>query len=215
MDFKDLSSRISIDGPKNDEIKLIADALNGSLEKIHNQVVSLKDFIWTMDWLINAGITNISHCLHVLELPLKGNYEPENYRLYFADTGLLIGSLDDEVQQDLRDNKNFNTYKGAIYENIIGELLVKQWYQLYFYRNPRSSLEMDFFIRDTENLIPIEVKAWNSATPSLNKLIESENYPAIQYGIKLCNQNIGFNGKFYTFPHFLAWWLKRFLSEKK
>jgi hypothetical protein len=30
------------------------------------------------------------------------------------------------VQQDLRDNKNFNTYKGAIYENIIGELLVKQ-----------------------------------------------------------------------------------------
>ena len=173
-----------------------------------------RDFIWTIDWLINAGITNISYGLHVLELPLKGNYEPDNYRLYFSDTGLLIWSLDDEVQQDLRDNKNFNTYKWAIYENIVWELLVKQWYQLYFYRNPRSSLEMDFFIRDAETLIPIEVKSWNSATPSLNRLIESDNYPAIKYWIKLCNQNIGFNGKFYTFPHFLAWWLKKFLSEK-
>ena len=109
--------------------------------------------------MINAGIVNISYGLHVLELPLKANYDPDNYRLYFADTGLLIGSLDEEVQQDLRDNKNFNTYKGALYENIIGELLVKQGYQLYFYRNQRNSLEMDFFIRDTENLIPVEVKA--------------------------------------------------------
>ncbi len=48
-------------------------------------------------------------------LPLKGNYNPKNYRLYFADTGLLIVSLDEEAQDYLRKNKNFNTYKGAIY----------------------------------------------------------------------------------------------------
>ena len=173
-----------------------------------------RDFVWTIDWLINAWIINISYWLHNLELPLKGNYEPNNYRLYFSDTGLLIGSLDDEVQQDLRDNKNFNTYKWAIYENIIGELLGKQWYQLYFYRNPRSSIEMDFFVRDSESLVPVEVKAWNSATPSLKKLIESINYPSIKYWIKLCNQNIWFNGQFFTFPHFLTWWIKRFLNEK-
>lgn len=45
-------------------------------------------------------------------LPLKGNYNPDNYRLYFVDTGLLIGSLDEEVQEDLRNNENMNTYKG-------------------------------------------------------------------------------------------------------
>ncbi len=173
-----------------------------------------RDFIWTIDWLINAWIINKSYWLHNLQLPLKWNYEPDNYRLYFSDTGLLIWSLDDEVQQDLRDNKNFNTYKWAIYENVIGELLVKQWYPLYFYRNPKSSIEMDFFVRDSDGLIPVEVKAWNSATPSLKKLIESNSYPSIKYGIKLCNQNIWFNGQFFTFPHFLAWWIKRFLNEK-
>ena len=47
-----------------------------------------------------------------LELPLGGNYNRDNYRVYFRDTGLLIGSLDEEAQEDLRVNKNFNTYKG-------------------------------------------------------------------------------------------------------
>ena len=60
------------------------------------------------------------------ELPLKGNYNPDNYKLYFSDTGLLIGSLDEEVQEDLRFNKNFNTYKGAIYENVVADMLKKQ-----------------------------------------------------------------------------------------
>ena len=51
-----------------------------------------------------------------------GNYNPDNYRIYFRDTGLLIGSLDEEAQEDLRNNKNFNTYKGAIYENMIADM---------------------------------------------------------------------------------------------
>ena len=150
----------------------------------------------------------------MLELPLKGNYNPDNYRIYFRDTGLLIGSLDDESQNDLRNNKNFNTYKGAIYENIVGDMLVKEGYSLYFYRNEKGTIEMDFFVRDTNSLIPVEVKANDNSTPSLNNLIENDKYKEIKYGIKLCNKNIGFNGKFYTFPYFLTFLLKRFLREK-
>ena len=147
-------------------------------------------------------------------LPLKGNYNPDNYRLYFKDTGLLVASLDDEAGEDLRVNKNFNTYKGALYENIVGEMLVKEGYSLYFYKNEKGTIEMDFFIRDKDSLIPIEVKASDNETLSLNKLIESDKYKDIKYGIKLCNKNIGFNGKFYTFPYFLTFMLKRFLKEK-
>ena len=73
---------------------------------------------------------------------------------------------------------------------------------------------MDFFIRDTNSLIPVEVKANDNATVSLNNLIESNKYKDIKYGIKLCNKNIGFNGKFYTFPYFMAFLLKRYLKEK-
>lgn len=173
-----------------------------------------REYIGTVDWLNNAGIINVCYCLEQPELPLRGNYNPDNYRIYFRDTGLLIGSLDEEAQEDLRNNKNFNTYKGAIYENIVADMLVKQGYQLYFYKNEKGTIEMDFFVRDTNSLIPIEVKANDEATVSLNNLIDNATYKDIKYGIKLCNKNIGYNGKFYTFPYFLTFLLKRYLKEK-
>ena len=173
-----------------------------------------REYVGTVDWLNNAGIINVCYCLEQSELPLKGNYNPDNYRIYFRDTGLLIGSLDEEVQEDLRNNKNFNTYKGAIYENIVADMLVKQGYQLYFYKNEKGTIEMDFFVRDTNSLIPIEVKANDEATVSLNNLIDNTTYRDIKYGIKLCNKNIGYNGKFYTFPYFLTFLLKRYLKDK-
>ena len=173
-----------------------------------------REYIGTIEWLDNAGIINISYCLDQVSLPLRGNYNPDNYRIYFRDTGLLIGSLDDEVQDDLRSNKNFNTYKGAIYENIVADMLVKSGYSLYFYKNDRGTIEMDFIVRDKDSLIPIEVKAEDGSVISLNNMITSNSFKDIKYGIKLCNKNIGFNGKFYTFPYFLTFLLRDYLKGK-
>lgn len=174
-----------------------------------------RDYIGCVEWLADAGVVNICYCLSYPELPLKGNYDPKLYKMYFKDTGLLIASLDEEAQEDLRANKNLGTYKGAIYENIVGDMLVKQGYQLYYYHSDKPSIEMDFFLRDAESLIPIEVKATDGATPSLNNLLKEGSYPDIKYGIKLGYKNVGFNGKFYTFPYFLTFLLKRFLANRK
>lgn len=172
-----------------------------------------RDYIGVIDWLKDAGIINVCYCMQFPELPLKGNYNPDNFKVYFGDTGLLIGSLDEEVQEDLRVNKNLGTYKGAIYESIVGDMLVKQGYSLYFYKNEKGTLEMDFFIRDAESLVPVEVKAIDGSTVSLNNLIDKDKYSDIKYGIKLGYKNIGYNEKFYTFPYFLTFLLKRFVSE--
>ena len=153
-------------------------------------------------------------CLNRPELPLKGNYDPKLYKIYYRDTGLLIASLDEESQEDLRANKNLGTYKGAIYENIVGDMLVKQGYDLYYYSSDRPAIEMDFFVRDANSLIPVEVKAKDNATISLNNLLKDDKYPDVKYGIKLCYKNIGFNGMFYTFPYFLTFLLKRFIAER-
>ena len=173
-----------------------------------------REYVGVLDWLNDAGIVNLCYCMSQPELPLKGNYDPDHYKVYFRDTGLLIGALDEEAQEDLRSNRNFNAYKGAIYENMVGDMLVKQGYPLYFYRNEKGTMEIDFFVRDKDSLIPVEVKAMDGATVSLNKMIESEKFPDVRYGIKLGNNNIGWNGKFYTFPYFLTFLLKRFLRER-
>ena len=174
-----------------------------------------REYTGVTDWLIDAGIVNISYCLNDLALPLKGNYDSDNYRLYFMDTGLLVASLDEESSKDLRDNKNFNTYKGAIYENIVGDMLKKSGYNLYFYKNEDGTQEVEFFVRDANNLIPIDVKATNGKVKSIKSFIEDKNIKDINFGIKLAEKNIGFENNIYTFPYFLAFLLKRFLSEKK
>lgn len=174
-----------------------------------------RDYMGCVEWLADAGVVNVCYCLNQPELPLKGNYDPKMYKIYFKDTGLLIASLDEEAQEDLRANKNFGTYKGAIYENIVGDMLVKQGYRLFYYHNDRPALEMDFFIRDADSLIPVEVKANDGATPSLNRLLNDDKYNDVKYGIKLGYRNIGFNGKFYTFPYFLTFLLRRFVAESK
>ncbi len=174
-----------------------------------------REYIGAVEWLKEAGVVNVCYCLNNAELPLKGNYQADFYKLYYHDTGLLIASLDEEAQEDLRANKNFGTYKGAIYENVVGEMLRKSGYeQLYFFKRDNPSLEMDFFVRDSDSLVPVEVKARDGATASLNNLIKWDSYPDVKYGVKFGYKNVGWNGQFYTFPYFLVFLLKRFLKER-
>lgn len=172
-----------------------------------------KDYRGCIEWLADSGLINLAYCLNFPELPLKGNYDEEKYKIYLFDTGILVAQLDDEAQVDLRANKNLGVYKGALYENVVGESLVKQGYSLYYYKREDGKLEQDFFVRDTQSLIPVEVKATNGTAKSLATLIDSEKYADIKYGIKFIKGNIGYNGKFYTFPYFCSFLLKRYLSE--
>ena len=135
-------------------------------------------------------MVNLCHCLNFPELPLKGNYDESKYKIYFADSGLLVAMLDEEAQEDLRANKNLGVYKGALYENIVGEALVKSGYSLYYYKRDDSTLEEDFFVRTASELIPVEVKAVNGRAKSLKTLISSEYYSDIHYGIKFTGGNV-------------------------
>ena len=85
-----------------------------------------REYIGAVEWLANAGIINICYCLQTPSLPLKGNYDAKLYKVYYRDTGLLIASLDEEAQEDLRANRNFGTYKGAIFANLVPHMLSKQ-----------------------------------------------------------------------------------------
>lgn len=167
-----------------------------------------------LDWLNDAGIINICYCLEFPELPLKGNYNEKKQKVYLADTGLLVAMLDEEAQEDLRAHKNLGVYKGALYENIVAEALVKSGYSLYYYSRDDSTLEEDFFVRTAASLIPVEVKSRGGRSKSLRTLIQSRKYSDISYGIKFHAGNIGFSNEVYSFPYFCAFLLKRYLKHK-
>ncbi len=174
-----------------------------------------RDYRGCAEWLVDAGIVNVCYCLNDVELPLSGNCDTDKFKLYFCDTGLLVSLLDEESQEDLRANKNLGVYKGALYENIVGEALVKEGYKLYYYKKENATLEEDFFIRSTDSLIPIEVKSKNGRSKSLRSLISSDKYPDISYGFKLSANNIGYSDQIYTFPYFCTFLLKRFMTSFK
>ena len=156
-------------------------------------------------------MVNICYCLNFPELPLQGNYDDTKYKIYFADSGLLVAMLDEEAQEDLRTNKNLGVYKGALYENVVGEAMVKAGYKLYYYKRDDSTLEQDFFVRTASALIPVEVKAKNGTAKSMRTLISSEKYADIHCGIKFTGGNIGYSDNIYPFPYFCAFPLTRYL----
>ena len=74
--------------------------------------------------------------------------------------------------------------------------------------------ELDFFIRNTENLIPVEVKARKGTSQSLRSLINSEKYSDIRWGIKLSMNNIGFENNIMTIPYFCTFLMKKWIKDK-
>ena len=173
-----------------------------------------REYSGCIDWLKDAGIIMECNCLQFPELPLKGNVEESKYKLYYMDTGLLISSLDEEAQEDLRVNKNLGVYKGALYENFVAEAFVKQGLGLYYYKKENASLEEDFFVRTQNALVPVEVKANSNQSKALSALISNKRYQDISFGIKLGDVNVGYANRIYTFPYFCAFKLKEYLKKK-
>ena len=166
-------------------------------------------------WLADAGVVNIGYCLNSLTLPLKGNENPNNYRIYFADTSLLVSSMDEDSRNDLLIDKNLGVYKGALYENFAAEALMKQGYELFFYRSEDSRTELDFLIRLKDNIVPIEIKANKGSARSLNAVIEDKKIDEIKYGIKFSNNNIGVANNVLTLPFFTLFMLKIVITNMK
>ena len=169
------------------------------------------EYYGVADYLKSAGVTLIANNVN-LQLPLKGNEEIDNFRMYYSDTSLLIASLDEQTQNDFRTKKNFYIYNGAIYESVIASELNKQGYDLYYYKSKDATIELDFLIRDEDHIIPLEVKAKNGRIKSLNHVTNSNEL--IKNGIKLANRNIGKENNIITFPYFLTFLLKRYFSNK-
>ena len=172
-----------------------------------------KDYRGCVDWLKDAGVINVCHAMTFPELPIGGNQAEDKFKIYFADSGLLLGQLDDESQRDFRMNRNLGTYKGGLFENIVGEALIKSGAPLVYYKREDSTLEMDFFLRDAEHLVPVEVKAGSAKAKSLRTMVDSEHYPDIKWGIKLADGNVGFSNGILTLPQWSAFLLKRLLAS--
>ena len=171
-----------------------------------------RDYFGCIEWLRTAGTIMRCECMRYPSLPIKENTIENVFKLYMSDTGMLIASFDEELQEYIRLHKTLGAFGGGIYENVVAEAFMKQGLPLVYYKKENSTLEEDFFVRTFENLVPVEVKSTNANSKSLRMLINGEQYSDIEYGIKLVKGNVGMNNNIYTFPYYTAFLIKRYLK---
>ena len=154
----------------------------------------------SVQWLHDANMAHICYNTSTPMLPLKVYEKDNEFKLYIADTGLLLALFGFATKQALLNGTLKGFAKGGIYENFVAETLVKSGYTLHYYKKGDSS-ELEFIIEKNGEVIPIEVKAGNAATKSLDSFI-TEYEPSV--AIKLISGNVGIANKKLSIPHFLA-----------
>ena len=154
----------------------------------------------SIQWLHDANMAYICCNTSTPVIPLKA-YEKENeFKLYINDTGLLMALYGFAAKQALLNGKLKGAAKGGIYENFVAETLVKSGYTLHYYK-PDDNSELEFVIEKDGEVVPVEVKAGNTATKSLNQFIETFE-PEAAY--KIIGRNTGQTDNKITIPHFLT-----------
>ena len=121
------------------------------------------------------------------------------YKMYLTDLGLLVAMYGFEMKQSILNDTLMGPIKGGIYENLIADILMKSHHSLHYYQN--KNLEIEFLIEQNAKVIPVEVKAGNNRSQSMDQLLKNEDIP---YGYKFVNGNCGINGKKTTLPLYLA-----------
>jgi len=158
----------------------------------------------SIEWLRDANLVRLCHNVSTPEFPLTAYEKEDQYKLYISDVGLLVAMYGFEMKKAIIDDTLNGNAKGGIYENLIADMLTKQGYKLNYYRTENGSTEVEFLISNDAKVIPIEVKANNGSTISLNEMLKRNDIP---FGYKFISGNIGVNDKKIVMPLYMAMFL--------
>lgn len=165
-------------------------------------------FQGSIKWIEDAGIIRRCYNLTLPELPLDGNAIPEIFKVYMADTGLFTAMLEDGSQYDILKG-NLYGYKGAVFENLMADILGKNGRKLYYYHKD-SGLEIDFIIRFQNEAALLEVKASTGNAKSVKTILAHPEKYHVHRAVKLGNDyNVGYANGILTLPSYMGFLLCR------
>lgn len=155
----------------------------------------------SVEWLKDSNMVNAVFNVYEPQIPLVANTNNEEFKLYMNDTGLLMARYGLQAKLAVLENTIKGNAKGGIYENLIGEMLIKNGYRLNYYKRNNSTIEIEFLIEKNMEVVPVEVKAGNNHTISMNRFIEQYK-PSISY--KFIDGNVGVIDNKISLPHYMA-----------
>lgn len=130
-----------------------------------------------LQWLKDAALTyRVERCKKP-EMPLSFYVEPDSFKIYLLDVGLLGAMAEIPAKQILVNDSIFTDYKGAFTENfVLQQLLATRHSNIYYFSKDNSTQEVDFLFQTDDDIIAVEVKAEvNVKSKSLSTFINVDN----------------------------------------
>lgn len=143
----------------------------------------------SLRWLKDSGLIIQSNRLSAIKFPLEAFVELPVFKVFMGDTGLLISQYNEKIIQDIMTG-DLGIYKGALFENIVAQLLHSNNKRMVYYE-PNQHSEIDFIINYEGDMTPIEVKAsTNTQSKSFTNFI-NKHKPA--QAVRVSMKNVGFD----------------------
>lgn len=118
-----------------------------------------KDYDIAITWLKDAGLVYPVTKVNQFSKPLNFYEDPDAFKLYALDLGLLGAMAQTDPADILTRNTGFVEYKGAFTEQYVAQQLISTLHnKLHYYSRSDSRMELDF-VYQSENVYAIEVKA--------------------------------------------------------
>jgi len=140
----------------------------------------------SIEWLNYAGVVMKCQKIEQAFEPVAVYADLSSFKLYMADTGLLVTRSGMSLQTILSAEPNL--FMGAVCENYVAQALVANGHSLYYWTSEHIA-ELDFVIQKENQIIGIEVKrAQHVKSKSLSEFIKKYK-PA--YSIRFSEKNFG------------------------
>ncbi len=198
-------------GVEKAKVRACYDSIPGQLAKENTKFMyslvekggSGRKFEASIQWLSDSNLVNPCRNVSLPAIPLNAYEKGNEFKLYLSDTGLLMARYGFFAKQALLNGTLKGFAKGGIYENLIAQILTSKGYSLHYYK-PNPNSEIEFVIEKDGSVIPVEVKAGNSPTKSLDSFLKEFEPP---FGVKLIAGNVGVANKKLSIPHYLVMFL--------
>lgn len=164
----------------------------------------------SFSWLKSAGVAIPVYTATAPEIPLRINEERSLLKLFHEDTGLLTHILMDSSVKVKILNQEKDINFGAIYENVVAQLLTVHCFEkLYFFNNKKLG-EVDFLVEKDSKVLPLEIKSGKAYEKhsALNNLLNKEQFD-IPCAYIFCNENVSKKNKCVYFPIYMVEFLRK------
>lgn len=178
------------------------------LSQIHANARS-REFAPALQWLCEAGLVLKTCRVSTAKIPLRAYLEPEIFKLYAKDVGLLrvMANLSSD---SLLNPSVMSEFKGALAVNLVAISLCRTYGIEPCYWASGEKAEVDFLIESAGQVFPLEVKAGKSVAGKSLSVYARKFDPSLT--IRLSGLNLKKDDRLLNVPLALVDWLPKFIE---